>query len=33
MGGMRMMAAGTCELVEGSIRPMGWCVLYHRISS
>lgn len=29
MGGM--MAAGTCELVEGSISPMGWCVLYHRI--
>ena len=23
-----MMAPGTCELVEGSISPMGWCVLY-----
>ena len=23
-----MMAAGACEVVEGSIRPMGWCVLY-----
>jgi len=23
-----MMPAGTCELVEGRISPMGWCVLY-----
>jgi hypothetical protein len=29
-GGMGpgMMAAGTCDVVEGRIRPMGWCILY-----
>ncbi|HVH73830.1 MAG TPA: hypothetical protein VM755_02825 [Stellaceae bacterium] len=27
-----MMAAGTCELVEGSIGPMGWCLLYRPLS-
>ncbi|MGE5157902.1 MAG: hypothetical protein ACM3OF_07115 [Gemmatimonas sp.] len=29
-GGMGpgMMSAGSCELVEGSISPMGWCKLY-----
>jgi len=27
MGG-GMMAAGTCEVVEGRISPMGYCVLY-----
>jgi hypothetical protein len=33
MGGHgRMMAAGTCEVVEGSISPMGWCVLYRPLS-
>jgi hypothetical protein len=26
--GPGMMAAGTCAIVEGSISPMGWCVLY-----
>ncbi len=26
--GPGMMAAGTCQLVEGQISPMGWCVLY-----
>jgi hypothetical protein len=31
MGG-GMMAAGSCKLVEGSISPMGWCVLYQSIS-
>ncbi len=30
MGGM--MAAGTCQVVEGSINPMGWCVLYQAIN-
>src|SRR5215469_8726047 len=30
MGGM--MAGGTCQVVEGSINPMGWCVLYQSIS-
>ena len=30
MGGM--MAAGTCQVVEGSINPMGWCILYRPIS-
>lgn len=30
MGGMT--APGTCELVEGTIRPMGWCVLYRPLS-
>jgi hypothetical protein len=30
MGGM--MAPGTWELVEGSISPMGWCVLYRPLS-
>ena len=31
MGGMmgpEMMAGGTCQLVEGSISPMGYCILY-----
>lgn len=31
MGGMMepgMMAGGTCQLVEGSISPMGYCILY-----
>ena len=34
MGGQRgsMMAAGTCQVVEGSINQMGWCVLYKPIS-
>lgn len=30
-GGMMeqgMMAAGACQVVEGRISPMGWCVLY-----
>jgi hypothetical protein len=26
--GPGMMAAGTCEVVEGRINPMGWCILY-----
>ena len=30
MGGM--MAAGTCQVVAGSINPMGWCILYQPIS-
>lgn len=30
MGGMR--AGGTCQVVEGQINPMGWCVLYQPIS-
>lgn len=30
--GPGMMAPGTCELVEGSISPMAWCVLYRPIS-
>jgi hypothetical protein len=30
--GPGMMAPGTCELVEGRIRPMGWCVLYRPVS-
>ena len=29
--GPSMMAPGTCQVVEGSIRPMGWCVLYQPI--
>jgi hypothetical protein len=36
MGGQMgpgMMGAGTCELVEGRIRPMGWCTLYQPTSS
>ena len=31
MGGMMgpgMMADGTCQLVEGNINPMGYCILY-----
>jgi hypothetical protein len=28
MMGHGMMAAGSCEVVEGSISPMGYCVLY-----
>jgi hypothetical protein len=30
--GPNMMGAGTCELVEGRISPMGWCVLYWPLS-
>ncbi len=26
--GPGMMAAGTCDVVEGRISPMGWCILY-----
>jgi hypothetical protein len=26
--GMGMMGAGACQLVQGSISPMGWCDLY-----
>jgi hypothetical protein len=36
MGGQMgpgMMGAGTCELVEGRVSPMGWCDLYRPISS
>jgi hypothetical protein len=25
---MGMMGAGACQLVQGRIRPMGWCDLY-----
>ena len=35
MGGQMgpgMMQPGTCELVEGNISPMGWCILYRPIS-
>jgi hypothetical protein len=35
MGGQMgpgMMAGGTCEVVEGRISPMGWCVLYRPFS-
>jgi hypothetical protein len=31
--GPGMMAAGSCALVEGSISPMGWCVLYRPVNS
>jgi hypothetical protein len=31
--GSDMMSSGTCEVVEGSVSPMGWCVLYRPISS
>jgi hypothetical protein len=30
--GPGMMAAGTCEVVEGSVSPMGWCILYQPLS-
>jgi hypothetical protein len=33
MRGGNMMAAGTCQVVEGSISPMGWCVLYQAINT
>lgn len=37
MGGPRgpgmMTQAGTCQVVEGSISPRGWCVLYAPIGS
>ena len=36
MGGQMgpgMMAAGTCQVVEGSINPMGWCILYQPINT
>jgi hypothetical protein len=26
--GPGMMAAGTCEIVAGSVSPRGWCILY-----
>jgi hypothetical protein len=32
MRGGAMMAAGTCQVVEGGINPMGWCVLYQAIN-
>src|SRR5215469_10923341 len=32
MRGGNMMAAGTCQVVEGNINPMGWCVLYQAIT-
>ena len=28
MGGMGMMGAGACQVVEGRISPMGYCDLY-----
>lgn len=28
-----MMQPGTCQVVEGSIRPMGWCTLYQRTNA
>ncbi len=31
--GPGMMSPGTCELVAGSISPMGWCVLYRAVNS
>jgi hypothetical protein len=31
--GPGMMAEGTCELVAGSISPMGWCILYRPLAS
>ena len=31
--GPGMMSPGTCELVAGSISPMGWCVLYRPVNS
>lgn len=31
--GPGMMAAATCEVVEGHISPMGWCTLYRSLSS
>jgi hypothetical protein len=30
--GPGMMAAGTCQVVEGSISPRGWCILYQPLS-
>jgi hypothetical protein len=30
--GPGMMAPGTCELVEGQISPMGWCILYRPLA-
>ena len=30
--GPGMRADGTCDLVEGPISPMGWCVLYRPLS-
>jgi hypothetical protein len=36
MGGQMgpgMMGAASCELVEGRISPMGWCVLYQPTST
>lgn len=30
--GPGMMGVGGCELVEGRINPMGWCVLYAPLS-
>lgn len=31
-GGMMGGGGGSCDLVEGAISPMGWCVLYQPIS-
>lgn len=33
MMGQGMTIPGTCEVVEGQISPMGWCVLYRPVSS
>lgn len=33
MGPGAMNAPGTCQVVEGSISPRGWCVLYAAIGS
>lgn len=33
MGPGMMTAPGTCQVVEGSISPRGWCVLYAPIGS
>lgn len=30
--GPSMMAAGTCQVVEGKISPRGWCILYQPLS-
>ncbi len=30
--GPEMMAAGTCQIVEGSISPRGWCQFYRPLS-
>ncbi|HYL33839.1 MAG TPA: hypothetical protein VEU53_11900 [Stellaceae bacterium] len=33
MGPGAMRTPGTCQVVEGSISPQGWCVLYAAIGS